>query len=192
MTSINSNNMEERRIWEAFAHGDDGALKTLYDAYFETLFSFGRKFTGNTSLAEDGIQDLFLKLMNNRAALAVPDHVSAYLIRAYRNILIDKQRKIQSTRTDQLDGSEFPGAFSLETALEEKEELMLLREKLKKALEDLTPRQREIIYLRYHYNFSYEETAEILGLTEKATYKLMARAIQGLKDAFPLLLLFLK
>lgn len=191
-TTSNNDNTGERETWLAFTAGDDGALKTLYDAHFEMLYSFGRKYANDESLAEDAIQDLFLKLLRNRTALAVPGKLAAYLVRAYRNILVDKLRKLDTTRSHELAGTGFTPGFFLENELEEKEEQRLLRDRLQKALAALTPRQREIIYLRYHYNFSYEETAAILGLSEKAAYKLMARAIEALKGAFPALLLFLK
>ncbi|MNY66103.1 RNA polymerase sigma factor [compost metagenome] len=57
-----------------------------------------------------------------------------------------------------------------------------LRKKIGQALQKLTDRQREVIYLRYYEEFSYPEIAEIMGLTLKGTYKLMGRAIETLRS----------
>ncbi|MEO8820117.1 MAG: RNA polymerase sigma factor [Ginsengibacter sp.] len=63
-----------------------------------------------------------------------------------------------------------------------------MKEKLSSALSALTPRQREVLFLRYNEGFSYQEVAEMMGLTTKATYKLMARAIEAIKEQIPVAL----
>ncbi len=80
---------------------------------------------------------------------------------------------------------------SMEFGLEPDHEVKLInyedqanrREKLNEAMKSLTPRQREAIFLKYEEGFSYPEIAELLGLTQKAAYKLIGRAIQTLRSA---------
>lgn len=65
-------------------------------------------------------------------------------------------------------------------------------EKLSKAFSELTPRQFEAIFLRFYMNQSYEQVAESMGITVKATYKLMARSLTELKNNYlPLLYILL-
>lgn len=46
----------------------------------------------------------------------------------------------------------------------------------------LTARQREAVFLKFHENLSYEEIAEVMDISVKATYKLMAIALSELRD----------
>lgn len=78
--------------------------------------------------------------------------------------------------------SDFPLTLTPESELIGKEEYMGLREKLNHAITQLTPRQREALYLKYIEGFSYAQVSEMMNLTSKATYKLMARAIVAIKD----------
>jgi RNA polymerase sigma factor (sigma-70 family) len=57
-----------------------------------------------------------------------------------------------------------------------------LTAKLKIAFEALTAHQREAIFLRFYQNLSYEEVAEVLNISIKATYKIMARSLSALKE----------
>jgi RNA polymerase sigma factor (sigma-70 family) len=57
-----------------------------------------------------------------------------------------------------------------------------LRLKIKKGLAALTSRQREAIYLRFYEDLSYEEVSEIMNLSIGGTYKLIYRALDGLRD----------
>jgi RNA polymerase sigma factor (sigma-70 family) len=76
--------------------------------------------------------------------------------------------------------------FQIDLSPEQKmidtEEAILLKRKLATAMESLTPRQREAIFLKFTEGFSYPQISEMMELTTKGTYKLMARAIDALKQ----------
>ena len=55
---------------------------------------------------------------------------------------------------------------------------------LNKALENLTQRQKEAIFLKFYESMSYEEIAGVLNISTKATYKLVARAISELRIVY--------
>jgi RNA polymerase sigma factor (sigma-70 family) len=55
---------------------------------------------------------------------------------------------------------------------------------LHKAVEQLSNRQKEVVFLKFYQNLSYEEIARILGISTKATYKLVARAIIQLRKVY--------
>jgi RNA polymerase sigma factor (sigma-70 family) len=79
-------------------------------------------------------------------------------------------------------------AFALEMSAEQQrvanenqhEQLLVL----KSAMDRLTPRQKEAIFFRFYENMEYDEIAAILQISVKATYKLMARAIDVLRNAY--------
>ena len=62
---------------------------------------------------------------------------------------------------------------------------------MQNALDQLTPRQREAIFLKYQEGFSYPEIAEMMTLTQKATYKLVGRGIGVLRKVLGCLFIVL-
>lgn len=174
----------EQGLWKNFQQGDQNALATLYSIYFDSLYNYGFKFSTDATLIEDCIQELFIKLMVNRQNLAIPESVKNYLFKAFRSYIFDK--KAQSKKYSASDIEESV-AFDLvphrESEIIDRETVAAREKKVQQALNQLTPRQREAIFLKYHEGFSYVEIAEILSLTQKATYKLVGRAIESLRSA---------
>ncbi|MEJ7830747.1 MAG: sigma factor-like helix-turn-helix DNA-binding protein, partial [Segetibacter sp.] len=58
------------------------------------------------------------------------------------------------------------------------------------ALKALTPHQREAIFLRFYQTLSYEEVAETLNISVKATYKIIARSLSALKESMLIFIAF--
>lgn len=188
-------NKEEQDIWRSFVSGNDQSLETLYRRYFDELYNYGSKWLNNPSLTQDSIQDLFVKLMRNRANLTVPDSVKYYLLRSFRSIVLDKLKvKDRVQLMDDPNESLFQVELCPEEQMIGQQEYNRLRKQLTDAIQQLTPRQREAIFLKYQEGLSYPEIAEMLSLSQKATYKLVARAIQTLRnvtDASMLIMAFL-
>jgi len=102
----------------------------------------------------------------------------AYFLSAFRNALF---KKLQEKKKLYLQAEPEP-EFAIDTFIIQEENDAEIRVKLQNALFQLTSKQREAIYLRFYEGLSYEEVAVILGITVKATYKIMARALLGLKE----------
>jgi len=76
--------------------------------------------------------------------------------------------------------------FGIEHLIIGREEQVTLRQQLHQSIQELTGRQREAIFLRFYEGLSYEEVAGVLGISVKATYKIMARALLRLKTRLSL------
>ena len=186
-------NIEEQDVWNSFREGDDKSLEMIYRAYFDELYSYGNKWLKDATLTEDSIQDLFVKLMRTRNNLSATVSIKFYLFRSFRSIVLDK---IKANNKISLIDDPKENMFQIDLSPEQKmidtEEAKLLKRKLAIAMESLTPRQREAIFLKFTEGFSYPQISEMLELTTKGTYKLMARAIDALKqNIHPLSLLLL-
>lgn len=179
---MNDSGMEQpQEMWAAFLKGDDRGLEKLYQLYFDQLYAYGFRYCADAVFVEDAIQDLFIKFINTRHKLTLPVSVKNYLFRSFKNLLIDKLRAEKRLSTND---SPFEFILAVDDTILEKEQAMLLQQKLQKAMEQLTARQREAIYLRFYENFSYPEISSILDLSPKATYKLMARSIEALRAIY--------
>ncbi|HEX7845955.1 MAG TPA: sigma-70 family RNA polymerase sigma factor [Chitinophagaceae bacterium] len=173
----------EQALWKNFQEGNDKALADIYSLYFDQLYNYGFRFTHDVTLVEDCIQELFIKLIRNKQNLSLPGSVKNYLFKAFRSYLFDKMEKLKKYPSQEIHESlEFDMEPHRESAIIQGEEQEARNEQLKTALEQLTPRHREAIFLKYEEGFSYPEIAEMLSLTQKAAYKLVGRAIQTLRS----------
>lgn len=183
MVSVSSFTSQD---WLRFQAGDEAAYEKLYQHFFDALYNYGYRFTRDNTLIEDAIHDLFLRLWKNRKTLKRPPDIKNYIYKAFRHAMIDKLS--QRARTSAIDTHDLP-AFTLEITREvemmQKEQAEALRHKINAILARLTPHQREAIFLRYYENLSYPEIADMLNLTQKATYKLVGRAIAALRKIIP-------
>lgn len=169
--------------WKAFVAGDERVLERVYNAFFDALFNYGCRFTSDTELVEDAIQDLFVRFWKNRANLKEPPSLRNYLFKAFRNHMQDR---LKSQERYVIGGFDQDHSFEAVPSAEEtqmaSEEMATRTKRLKAVMSELTDRQREAIFLRFYEEFSYPEIAAMMGITVKATYKLMARSIDVMRN----------
>ena len=70
---------ESKIKWSQFLAGDNDAYCWLYKVYIQMLFRYGHRFTSDTELIKDCIQDVFTGLYKNRKRLSTPDNIKVYL-----------------------------------------------------------------------------------------------------------------
>jgi RNA polymerase sigma factor (sigma-70 family) len=170
-------------IWRRFKAGDWSAYTILYDDFFSLLNNYGIKFTRDTKLIEDAVHDLFVKLWTSRERLSNTPSVKNYLFKSMRNVLLRKMKK-EEKFTD-LDGQEYPVSFSISYGSEglKRVEDREMQAKIRTFIDNLPPRQKEIIYLRFYEELTYEEIADIMSISINSTYKLLYKALDNLQTS---------
>lgn len=116
-------------------------------------------------------------LWKDRKKLAAIRSPHTYIFYSFRNYIFKDKRKLQ-----ELAFQREVQEFGIDNFIIHKETTSHLNKQLNQALESLTPRQREAIFLRFYEALSFEEVAEILNLSIKGTYKLVARSLSKLKE----------
>ncbi len=167
-------------LWKSFKTGDKLAFKEIYYKHYMLLYKCGLKLSGDEDLAEDSLQDLFLKLWKNRENLAEIISIKSYLYRAYTNTIYDAIKK--SKRKNYIAGlaiEEFESniediLISDQLTLEQNAELNL-------ALQHLTKRQKQVVDLYYYEGLSYKQISEILPLQYQAIRNVVHEAIKVLR-----------
>lgn len=173
--------MSEEERWVSFVKGDELSFKQIYDIHYTVLHSYATKLCKDEYLADECIQDLFIKLWRNRESIGTPDSPKYYLLKAIRNIIYNKLK--QRDNSSEVSLEEVPESL-LGAALPEIpfQNQVPLSPFLNQLMRVLTDRQREAIYLFYVESLSYQEIAEHLQIQKKAAYKLVYRAIDKLKN----------
>lgn len=177
-------------LWKAFLSGDKEAFSVLYYQYSDILFSYGCRMINDREVVKDAIHDLFVKLYHNRLNLNETDYVRFYLLKALRNTLILKLEKRSNLSIDADESL----LFQVELLNSESDELDEMfseeqKQELTRAMNVLTPRQREAIYLRYISEVPLEEIAQMLDMNYQSARNLIHRSLLKLrKELIPILI----
>lgn len=99
--------------------------------------------------------------MEKKSPLDIENEKS-YLIKSVRNELINESQRVQNLDSTEDGDLPFSITVNIEEMLIDADFENTIQKKIQHVLKTLTPRQREIIYLRYTGNYSYAEIAEIL------------------------------
>lgn len=147
------------------AQGDAAAFKQLYQASSPRLYALCRRLMLNDHLAEDVLQEGFVKIWHH-AAQFQPSKANAmtWMSTIMRNQALDKLRQVQThpDHNSALDEEEMLGLVSTELRPEQWHELSADTEQLWHCLEQLKPEQRESILAAFYHGHTHEQLAELL------------------------------
>lgn len=174
----------DHELWQRVKQGDGAALTELLRRYHDDLYRYGLKVAqGDADAAKDAIQEVFVELWARREALADVQFVKSYLLTALRRTLYRQHLLVlrEQTETDGFapeDGVAFSVEDLIVAQLGEEER----RRKLLNALNRLTKRQREAVYLKFYEELSYEQIADVMGIGFQPVYNLIHQALKGLRQ----------
>ncbi len=182
---------ENQLLWKSFLEGNKEAIATIFLLFHDDLYRYGLKLAGNDDLVEDSIQDLFLQLWKNRGNLRPVDNLKPYLFKSFRNHMIDNLELRNPVVTIENDFEHpFEVGYSYEDFIigqQVSEENLM---KITEALNNLSSRQREAIYLRYFEELDYDMIAIIMDMNVQSVRNTMHRGLQAMRNLM-LLQLFL-
>ena len=168
-------------IWASLLQNDsaESALEQLFQLFYDDLFAYACKLLGQGASAQDAIQNTFADLWYYRRRLQPDVAVRAYLFRSVRNHSVNILQKQPSA----LPIEAIAGQLRFEAA-----ELVLhdadaaQKYALVQALNGLSPRQREILFLKFYDNLDYAEIAAILEINYQSVVNHAHLAIRRLRE----------
>lgn len=178
----------EQELWHAFLSSDKNAFAYLFEKYADAMYAYGRKMTPDAELVKDAIQDVFVKLYNNRQNLRETVSVKGYLFIALKRTLLNLSQAHSILCLEEMDEVRFEielisrNAFEEEASCYDEE----MEQQLAKALETLSARQREAIYLYYIQEIPLNELPALLGMNYQSTRNLIHRAMTKLRQCMQL------
>jgi len=183
---------QDQQIWDDLRAGDKSALKLIYDREFQYLYNYGRKVFEKSELVEDCIHDLFVEIWRRHASLGPTDSIRRYLSASLRRKVISVLKKeSKSQLTDSFDQIPFDVELSIDELIIAQEMTEEQSQRLKRAFEKLTPKQKEILYLRFYQGLDYEQIADVLGMKYQSLRNAVSRAIKNLRGDMILIILAL-
>ncbi len=176
-------NSTDSEIWSDFKKGSETAFSFIYQQYSAALFSYGFHIARDSEVVKDCIQNLFISLWSRRGQLGDTNSIKFYLFKSLRRAIVDElmAKSRYSTLEELEEYYDFEVTMSHEFKLIADQTTLEQREKLHQALDSLTNRQKEAIYLIYFNNLSHQETATVMALKVTAVYNLVYHALTTLK-----------
>ncbi len=160
---------------------DEEALYSLMGMYYEELFRYGVKFTGDAEETKDALNQFFIHFWDNRSKLEKVENLKGYLFVSYKRWLIAAMRKTKKYRSISLDHTEEPAEQSYEEFLVTQIRDAELASILKEAIKALSPRQRQLLQLRFYEHMEIDEIASRTSLSIRTIYNKLHEAIKKLR-----------
>ncbi len=176
---------EDAHLWDQFRLGNKEAFDIIYDRYFQVLCAYGDKFSKDQQVVEDVVQDLFIHLWTKKESLGPTVAIKYYLFlclrRKFLRVLSHEKKRTSTFST-------FENCYTFHLAIQEDpsffNESEVLLNNLAKALDKLTDRQKEAIYLKFYNNLSFQEVASVMEIEVRSLYNLLSRSLDVLKYNF--------
>jgi len=179
-------NEPQNDVLEAFRRGDQDALRLLFEAHKDRVYSLALRFTGDGTVAWDLTQEVFIKVFSKLAEFHNQAKFETWLYRIVLNACIDQQRR--NKRFVPFEKHVKHIEMSEEPPQEKSYIRRQVTEAVQAAVARLTPKVKAPILLRYVEGLSYEEIAEVLGCRAgtvaarlNRAHKILARELAGLR-----------
>jgi RNA polymerase sigma-70 factor (sigma-E family) len=149
-------------------------LEELYLRHAPAALRLAYFLTGDLQIAEDLVQDAFVRLAARLAHVRHRDAFETYLRRTVTNLFLSHLRRLRLERTELArQRSERRPMIVLEDGSD--------RDELRRALRALPERQRAAIVLRFYEDLSERETADVMRCSVRAVNSLVVRAMATLR-----------
>ncbi|CAN5417002.1 RNA polymerase sigma-70 factor [soil metagenome] len=166
-------------------NGDENALEEIYWLYCDQLHRLAFQFLRDQQLAEDAVQDIFLKLWNQRNQLDENRSIRGFLIISLKNhvlnmLKINKRRILRQFEYSRINTNKVNETDSTAIC----SELHLL---IEHCLKNLPEAKRRVYELKRVGDFSNKEIASRLGLSEntvKSHYYLAKKSLKEFISAY--------
>jgi RNA polymerase sigma factor (sigma-70 family) len=178
-----SNTRTDAEIWDAFQEGKEWALEYIYVAQFKYLLNYGLRFCRDKTQVEDHIHDLFVEIWNHRRTLSRTQSIRFYLLRVLRNKIYRHSSQPENHVRPLEDSEHYPFwiEYSFEDALIEQTISQEQKEKVLHVLNNLPARQKEVLYLRFYHDLTYEEICEVMGISYQTARNQFHQALKSLR-----------
>ena len=184
-------------IWKKVQCGDTIAFEMLYHLFYPGMCQYASQLVGNRHIAEELVQDVFLKAWNKRSGIFSSNgSIKKYLFRLLHNQCLDVLRK-NNTHKESLvcllpteAWINISEKYGFDEFMIEQLEVEATKEKIKQTVDMLPAQCREIFIKSRFENRSNEEIATEMNLSEHTVKTQIFRALKKIKEHLYIFLLF--
>ncbi|MBD3414739.1 MAG: sigma-70 family RNA polymerase sigma factor [Candidatus Aminicenantes bacterium] len=163
----------EKDLLESVAKGDKGAYQKIVTRYKGTAYYVALGFVNNAQDALDISQEAFIKAFYKIRKFDTTRRFYPWFYKVLKNLCLDHLRKKKFTHEIPIERIAF---------FEDENKNRELKERIWRAIEQLSPVQREVIILRYFRQYSYKEIAELIQKPQGTVMSSLYYAKKKLKE----------
>lgn len=179
--------LNEYELWQAFKNGDVAAYAMIYRTHFFALYQYGQRMFNDPELIKDAIQDLFVKIWNNRENLQRTTSIKYYLFTALKRKLLDMR---ETPHIKYVSGRELTDPYLMQLSDSTRDEIPShQKEKVLAAMNRLSLHQQKLLKLRFYEDRSSQEIAQELGITIQSVYNAVFKALRSIRKQLNTLLI---
>lgn len=174
---LNKNNPEFNLV-EKIRKGNEYAFRDLFKTYYQKLVIHANRYVRDMHIAENIVEDVFLKIWNNRRNWHISVNVKAYLYQAVRNHSLNHLKRL---KLEQNTIANLQISFN---AIETPEDRFIEKEMLKEiqqAISELPDRSRAVFIMNRYDGLKYSEIAKVLDISVGTVETHMVRALRSLR-----------
>lgn len=197
MKKINSSNplvakrfmeLNDFQILEKLKEGDPLAYNQLFDKYYMPLCVYGLKYCDSFELAEDIVQDLFVKFWDEKLYLKLDNAISPYLFKSVKNNTLQAIKKESKYQFDDIENlvNSMMDDDPIDFAYLEEEKM-----KLYEQVEALPEKSKEVFKAIVLESMKYREVADSLGISVNTVKTHYARALKQLRFKLDIIIMLL-
>jgi RNA polymerase sigma-70 factor, ECF subfamily len=175
-----------------YQRGEIRAFETLLARHRRPIYSFILRYVGVPAVAEDLLQEVFLRVVKGVDAYERQAKLTTWLYTIARNLCVDQSRRQKHRKAASLDehfdGEEGDGGSLLDVVpdrgagTDRKAISRELRSKLEAAIGGLSDDQREVFILRELHDMPFKEIADVVGCPENTVKSRMRYALEKLRE----------
>lgn len=182
------------QLYKKLKNSDEIAFKVIYNKYFSRLYYFIFEFVPLHDIAQDIVQDTFFTLWTKRSELKDNSNLGAYLFTVAKNNCLSKLRNERYKRklfsNSSIDNIELELNMDVLGTLDSSDYTYNEVERIiKKTLEELPPRCKQVFTLSRFHEYKNKEIAEELNISVKVVEKQITKSLKifkiALKDYLP-------
>ena len=148
------------------------AFRAFYELTARPVWAYLARITGDPRLADDLLQEAYYRFLRTRSDFESDDHRRNYLFRIATNLVKDHRRRLGHAERHLAEGAH---AEDVPAGVHEGDRAVR-RLDLARAMGQMKPRERSLLWLAYAQGCSHEEIAEVLGLRKASMKALLFRA----------------
>jgi len=180
----NNRHIEVDKYWMKFLESKNeyDSFSFIYNFYVNDLLSYGVSLGFDEDTCRDAVHDIFCKILIEKSKFMKVENLTAYLFISIRNYLLNVQKKNRNISDFSFENIPFSTEITTLESLINIEDTAKLKQTIENLLNELTPRQREAIYLRYMQGMDYADIASFMKMNYNSARRLIHRGIEHLRS----------
>ena len=170
---------DDKELYLKLKEGDERAFKALFEKYYAFLCHFASQFLNDSEMAEEIVQELFVRIWEKRESLTIETSVKHYFFKSVKNQCLNQLQhqkiklryagKVKETSHQDID----PSQNYIEVDL---------FERIEKSIDSMPKKRQEIFRLSREQGLKYKEIAEQLNISIKTVEAQMGLALKYLRE----------